>query len=105
MEPVNSISDENPTILQWNIRSLKSNFCELKLLIQEINPVSICLQETGHGNHTSYPPSGYTIIPSPIKRTDGHERGVAILVRKNVNYKCLPLTTELQAVAVKLWHG
>ena len=36
----------NNTILQWNCRSVKANFEELNLLINEKKPVAICLQET-----------------------------------------------------------
>ena len=33
-------------ILQWNCRSVKANFEELNLLINEKKPVAFCLQET-----------------------------------------------------------
>ena len=33
-------------ILQWNCRSVKANFEELNLLINERKPVAVCLQET-----------------------------------------------------------
>jgi hypothetical protein len=33
-------------ILQWNCRSVKANFEELNLLINEKRPVAVCLQET-----------------------------------------------------------
>ena len=33
-------------ILQWNCRSVKANFEELNLLINENKPVAVCLQET-----------------------------------------------------------
>ena len=36
----------NNTILQWNCRSIKANFEELTLLINEQKPVAVCLQET-----------------------------------------------------------
>ena len=36
----------NNNILQWNCRSIKANFEELKLLINEKKPVAVCLQET-----------------------------------------------------------
>ena len=36
----------NNTILQWNCRSIKANFEELNLLINEKKPVAVCLQET-----------------------------------------------------------
>ena len=33
-------------ILQWNCRSIRKNFNDIQLLINEHNPVAICLQET-----------------------------------------------------------
>ena len=33
-------------ILQWNCRSIKANFEELNLLVNEQKPVAVCLQET-----------------------------------------------------------
>ena len=33
-------------ILQWNCRSVKANFEELNLLINDKRPVAVCLQET-----------------------------------------------------------
>ena len=33
-------------ILQWNNRSVKANFEELTVLINEKKPVAVCLQET-----------------------------------------------------------
>ena len=33
-------------ILQWNCRSIKANFEELNLLLNEQKPVAVCLQET-----------------------------------------------------------
>ena len=33
-------------ILQWNCRSIKANYEELTLLVNELEPVAVCLQET-----------------------------------------------------------
>ena len=35
-----------PAFLQWNCREFKVNFNELYLLIQNLCPVALCLQET-----------------------------------------------------------
>ena len=52
-----------------------------------------------------YPPSGYGYFKSPRKRSDNHDRGVAVLIRKDTHHKPLPLNTVLQAVAARLWMG
>ena len=75
-------------IIQWNITSMNTNFSELKLLINEINPKCICLQETRHGTRIMKPPSNYSILQSEIKCDDDHERGTAILIRKDTNFCC-----------------
>ena len=89
--------------LQWNITSFKTNFTELKLLLKNYTPVCVCLQETRHGDSKLYPPSRYNIMQSPRKREDDHERGVALLIRPDVNFKNVPLNTNLQAVAARVW--
>ena len=86
--------------------SYRSNFEELKLLIHETdNPTCLCLQETRHGDRKLNPPSGYEIIQSESRRTDDHERGVALLISKNVHYVPiqLRLTDNIEAVAAKVW--
>ena len=90
-------------ILQWIPTSMNTNFNELKVLIQENNPICICLHETRHGDKILNPSSGYGILQSPKKRDDDHERGVSVLIRNNNYYKIIALNTNLQAVATKIW--
>ena len=92
-------------IIQWNIQSITSNFSELKVLLNNLNPSCVCLQETMLGDKKFRPPSNYNIVQSPKKRDDGHERSVAILVNKNNNFRTVQLNTSLQAVAIKIWLG
>lgn len=90
-------------IIQWNMQSYKSKFSELKILLNEMNPICVCLQETLHRDSTPPPPSGYNIVTSKRKRNDGHERGTAILINKHVTYEPINLNTTLQACAVKIY--
>ena len=89
-------------IIQWNITSMNTNFSELKVLINELNPSCICLQETRHGSRSLNPPSAYNIILSPKQRDDDHDRGTAILIKSDLNYKRVELNTNLEAVAAKV---
>ena len=91
------------TIIQWNIQSWRSNFCDLKQIIQVYKPVCVCLQETLMNNSSIYPPSNYKILHSNPTRTDGHDRGVAILTRSDKNHQTITLYTNLQAVAVRIF--
>ena len=93
------------SIIHWNIQSYRTNFSELKVLLNEHNPLGICLQETLIPGDKMNPPAGYSYIKSPKKRDDGHERGVAILISRAIHSKNVPLTTNLQAVATRLWIG
>ena len=93
------------SIIQWNIQSIRTNFNELKFLLTNLNPSCVCLQETMLGSHQMNSPTGYTIVQSPRKRDDGHERSVAILIKNTINFSIIPLDTELQAVAVRIWLG
>ena len=82
---------------------MKSNFSEIKNVLNTYSPICACLQETKHNTVQVGFPSGYDVIKSPRKRNDGHDRGTAILIGKNTNYENIPLTTNLQAVAAKIW--
>ena len=92
-------------IIQWNLQSLRTKFTELKVLLHELSPAVVCLQETLIGLQAFSPPSGFTLVRSTPVRNDGHERGAAILVDRRVH--CIPVTlrTPLQAVAVRAWLG
>ena len=52
-----------------------------------------------------YPPSGYKLHKSPSQRVDQHERGVALLIDKNVHSEPLDLTTSdnIEAVAARVY--
>ena len=94
---------DNKLILQWNMQSYRTKFSELKILLSKYSPLCVCLQETRiNPNHTTYAPSQYNIERGNPTRDDGHERGVAILVHKRIHYEPINLTTNLQAVAIKL---
>ena len=94
--------------LQWNITSYQAQFEELKKLLEE-NPNLACLalQETRHGEKTLYPPSNYKILQSTKRRTDDRERGVALLISKDLNYEEVQLnhSVNIEAVAAKIYLG
>ena len=91
----------NSNFIQWNCRGLRVNFNELSLLIQNHNPVAICLQEThlkdtdkiSIKNHTMY--NHY----AQGERASG---GLSIAVHNHYIHSQLDLKTNLQAIAVRL---
>ena len=90
------------TILQWNCRGLMTNLPELCLLSQQYNPVAICLQETHIKDESRVSFKGYTAYN---KLDTLHERasgGSSVLIRNDVIHSPVKLSTNLQAVAVKI---
>ena len=90
------------TILQWNCRGLMNNHPELCILSQQYNPVAICLQETHISDEAKASFKGFT----PYHKLDlSHDRasgGSSILIRNDVIHSPVHLTTNLQAVAVRI---
>ena len=90
------------SILQWNIRGLRANSEELKIIFNEYDPSIICLQETMI-NRLSYNLglnySFYGSLPVLGNRATG---GSAIVVKSNITHEFLPLRTAIQAVAIKV---
>ena len=92
----------NPTIIQWNLQSYHSKFTDLKILLSRYSPLCVCLQETLVKRLNFQPPSGYNVRHLPQDPTNGHSRGVAILIHRMLNYEEINLQTELQAVAIRI---
>ena len=88
------------TLLQWNCRGLKANFNEVGLLSERYNPQAICLQETLLQDTDNIDFRGFTLLNtfSGI----GPHGGSSILIRQGVLHSPVNLTTNLQAVAVRL---
>ena len=90
------------TIIQWNCRGLLNNHAELCLLSQQYNPVAIFLQETHIADESKVSFKGYSLYN---KLDHSHERasgGSSVFVRNDVMHSPVKLTTNLQAVAVKI---
>ena len=98
------------SVIQWNCRGYKGNFEDLKTLLKDLDgPQCICLQETFHGNEPLRAPSKYSIVtaPSVVTHTPGTRpsRGVATLIKEDVPFRKLNLTTNLEALAIKIEIG
>ena len=90
------------TIIQWNIQSINKKGTELQTLMNEYHPLCICLQEACilKPNLINY--KRYDLHLSPPSRLDRYEKGAAILIHKTLYYTPIPLTTRLQAVALRV---
>ena len=90
------------TILQWNCRGLLNNHNELSLLSQQYNPVAMCLQETHIVDESRVSFKGYTLYNKLDKSHERASGGSSVLIRNDVIHSPVKLSTNLQAVAVKI---
>lgn len=92
------------SVLQWNIRSIKSNINDLKGFIKLYSSEIVMLQETKllpreTININTFRTFCRNITPSPGGIAHG---GVAIMVKESLNPVEIQLQTSLQAIAVKV---
>ena len=89
-------------ILQWNIRGIKGNFPELKLLFGKYNPKVVCIQETKLPLNENFQIKGYK--PYHHWHTDNQIAcgGTTIYVSNKTPQDKVPLVTPFQAVAVRV---
>ena len=88
-------TDNNFSVLNFNIRSMRKNFENLKLLLQDLNFSFkiICLTETWtHGDkwkkNSNFSIPGYTVAhQSRANQIYGNGGGVCIFVHNSLNYK------------------
>ena len=89
------------SIIQWNCRGIRPNLEELQLLIQNKNPMAICLQETKLNNKNCVSIKNYSSYFKNLTSEVAHG-GVMILVSNSTPHSEITLVTELQAVAVRI---
>jgi hypothetical protein len=85
------------------MQSYRTKFNDLKTLIREFSPACIYLQETMLRDYVANPPSQYKIVQSTVARNDNHERSVAILIHNKIPFDIIPINSNQQVVAVKIY--
>ena len=98
------------TILQWNVRGLRSNRRDFDILFGELQPEVICLQETKleqSPQPKTYQCANYDCYNRILRRRPEQLPcgGVSIYVKKGLYHKPIQLGTHLQAVAVQVTLG
>ena len=90
--------------LQWNMRGIYARREELKCLVSNHRPVAIALQETLLRPEGAFTLRGYKAHRRDVQPNQGGRAhgGVMVLVRDNIHFTPVTLTTPLQAVAVTL---
>ena len=89
-------------ILQWNCRSVKANFEELNLLLNENKPVAVCLQETFLKDSDRLTLKCHSCYFQNCTDNDKASGGVAVIVNNSVPHRSVRLDSTLQAVAVSV---
>ena len=89
------------TIIQWNCRGFKVNLIEITLLVQSFLPIAFCLQETHLKETDNLSLKGYS-MHNVYDRSGRASGGSSILVKDGVIHSPITLTSDLQAVAVRL---
>ena len=92
----------NNHILQWNCRSVKANFEELNLSINENKPVAVCLQETFLKDSDRLTLKCHSCYFQNCTDNDKASGGVAVIVNNSVPHRSVRLDSTLQAVAVSV---
>ena len=89
-------------ILQWNCRSVKANYEELSLLINEKKPVAVSLQETFLKDSDKFTLKYHSCYYKNCSDNDKASGGVAVIVNNNVAHHAVKLDSILQAIAVSI---
>lgn len=88
------------TIIQWNINGLNHKIGELEILLTELDPLIVCIQETHLTPSIPSAMPGYTDFRLDDTRINRAKGGVLTYVKSQVKSTRIPLNTNLQAVAV-----
>ena len=91
-------------ILQWNLNGYINNFHELQLIIRDINPHVICLQETHFPYNTDniIVPKGYSGYFSNLPSNNSSKQGVAILIKKCIPHRHIPCNLNIATICVEI---
>ena len=81
-------------IIQWNCRGIRSKAENLKVLLKEVDPKIICLQETKLGERDFNAGMNYCIYKSPPVISERAKGGTAIVVNKSVQHEVVHINTS-----------
>lgn len=96
----NHIQQEN-CFIQRNCNGYFHNISEIQILKNQYSPIGFLLQET-HTNASNCPKlNGYHCVQKTSDHRNNTE-GVAILIREDIEYDQINLTTHIQAIAIRV---
>ena len=80
-------------ILQWNIRGCRANYENVLVLIKDIQPVVVSLQETMHENRVLRGPKGYRAYIDSSPRA-GAGTSLATFIRHDIPAYAVPINPQ-----------
>ena len=103
MLPSMSPASTTTKICHWNLQGFSTHYLQLRTLLADSNAVVACLQETRLPNPPPSPPRGFRMYHTrgPPGRDGLDHGGVSVLVKSSIGHLFHPLTTDLQAVAIR----
>lgn len=89
-------------IIQWNCRGCVNNYCYIKQLMHENDPMCLALQETWLRPNQPYNLRGYSVVRQDLINQDRAHGGVAMFLRTDVLYSRVNILSDLQVIAIKV---
>ena len=92
-------------LISWNCRGISNKKEELQILVKNVMPVAILVQESKIKENQNFELKNYTFNhkPQTINEEENAKGGVGIFVRKEIPYTSVNLNTNFQAIAVQLY--
>ena len=92
--------NKQDVVLQWNINGLSKNHNELTKLLNEFNPICISLNETRSDDPSNFFKTGFKNY-TPYFISTNNYKGNLLMIRKDVSFSILPITSSLNAIAIE----
>ncbi|KAE9522075.1 hypothetical protein AGLY_017519 [Aphis glycines] len=91
------------SLIQWNLNGFYKKIIDLKLLVNNLKPSIICLQETNlKPNHNATMKNYQGYFKERQTNPNRASGGVAILVKNNIKSSPIPIISELEVIATKI---
>lgn len=88
--------------LQWNVNGLKARKSDLELLLRDSPSDVVCIQETHLKTSDMFKLNGYTVVRKDYTAGRIACGGVCIIIKNDVPFIEINITSHLQATAVKI---
>ena len=91
------------SIIQWNIRGIRANKEQIRVLFRDTNAFVICLQETKLGEDFINLGMNYVFYRSSPPIGIRAQGGVGFVVRRSVKHRVIDIDSVLQACAIQIY--